>query len=140
MYEALDYQVDLNLTKYTGRYPRDDLKRAKKQAFEDIHKSTSESILEIIIKHKCGILTKDVVDFRLHDKKPDNFNDSLEYISTRFDFENTSSPVDAAHEPMSTASSTTSQDTRRVVNDEQINTLLKNISSNWDAIKVIVQM
>lgn len=129
MYEPLDYQVDLNLTKYTGRYPRDDLKRAKKQAFEDFHKSTSESMLEIVIKHKCGILTKDVVDFRLHDKKPDNFNDSLEFISTRFDFENTFSPVDA-DEPMNTASGSTSQDIRKVVNNEQMNTLPKSISSN----------
>ena len=118
MCEPYDYQIDLNLSKYNGRYPRDDLIRAKKQAFEDLHQSTSESILEIIIKHKCGILTKDVIDFRLYDKKPsDKFNDSLEFINPRFDLK--------TYSPLSNqiiTNNNNNQDTRKVIaNSKPIN-------------------
>lgn len=78
--------IDFDLTKYSGSYPRGELIKAKKQIYQDMHVSVSQSLLEISIKRKCGVLTKDVRDFKMHNKTPGtHFNNDMDYLTCRFD-------------------------------------------------------
>lgn len=82
----MDYEIDFNLEQYDGFYPKKEIAKAKRQLYDDFHKSTARTLLEIIVKKKCGILTNDVVDYKLYDKKPcEDFNESLEFINPKFD-------------------------------------------------------
>ena len=52
--------IDFSLANYIGTYPRTEIVKAKKQIYEDLHMQTAESLLEIVCKRKCGVLTQGI--------------------------------------------------------------------------------
>jgi len=82
----LIYEIDLTLANYDGAYPRSEMVKARKRLHEDLHLNVATSRLEMAVKRKCGILTKDLCEYKLEGRKPcAEFNESLEFVTNRFD-------------------------------------------------------
>ena len=79
------YDIDFSLAEYKGSYPKSSLVAAKKQIYDDFHVATSESLLELVIKRKCGILTQELLDYKFLNKRPClEFNEDLNFLPARF--------------------------------------------------------
>lgn len=85
MNPSSDSSSDSKANNYTGTYPLVDLQIVRNELYKDLYATPAESLLELSVKRKLGILTKDLVEFKKLNKKPClNFNTSLEYIPMRF--------------------------------------------------------
>ena len=81
-------EIDFSLAKYSGSYPREELVKARKRLHEDLHVAVAGSRLELAVKRKCGILTRDLLEFKMEGKRPcADFNDSADFVTSRFDDE-----------------------------------------------------
>lgn len=103
MFDPIEYEIDLDIEKYIGKYPKNDIVKARKEIYNDLHKEHAESLLELIAKQKCGILSADVVNFNLNGVKPSkNFILDMDFINPRygFDFSSNISNIIETSEPM----------------------------------------
>jgi len=92
-------EIDFSLAKYSGSYPREELVKARKRLHEDLHVTAAGSRLELSVKRKCGILTRDLLEFKLEGKRPcAHFNDSADFVTSRFDDEPPEEQREPAHD------------------------------------------
>lgn len=75
----LDYNPNNNVTKYKGPYPINELKKVRCKLIDDLKKH-SRTKNELDIKRKCAIFTRDLMDYMLKDKKPDDFIENSAYV------------------------------------------------------------
>lgn len=82
MNDSTEEEIDFDIVKYTGNYPKEEIKKGRKQIYDDLYRNEAHSLLEIIVKRKCGILTQDVADYYLHDICPSSAD---ELTNSNFD-------------------------------------------------------
>ncbi|CAF0712985.1 unnamed protein product [Brachionus calyciflorus] len=71
-FNHIEYNPDTEITDYHGTYPVKDMKRVRCHLIENF-KRESSSKLEFTIKRKCGIITRDLIDYMLHEIRPEHF-------------------------------------------------------------------
>ena len=80
--------IDTASNNTTGAYNVADLKNVSDELYNDLYVTPAESILELNVKRKLGILTQDLVRFKKFNTIPrPDFSLSLEHIPTRFNLE-----------------------------------------------------